>query len=136
LEFLGFDENQEILTDGLQVLRYKSKQAYTSHPDYLPDVPTHWYDYGSEGVGANRFATVLLYMSDISLDEGGETVFVEAPPHGTDVLVPMDEAVRQLRTEAPEVTEYLEEGSWEEELAALCRTRLAVKPRSGRAVCK
>jgi hypothetical protein len=65
METLGFDEYNELLTDGLQILRYKNNQAYNSHPDYLSDAPEHWYDYDSSRKGGNRFATILLYMSDI-----------------------------------------------------------------------
>ena len=32
--------------------------------------------------GGNRYATILLYMTDLNEKEGGETVFVEAWPSG------------------------------------------------------
>jgi hypothetical protein len=34
---LGFDEYQEALTDGLQILRYNLTTAYVPHMDYLND---------------------------------------------------------------------------------------------------
>ena len=38
------------------------------------------HDYNSAGKGGNRFATILLYMSDMGPDDGGETVFSQAYP--------------------------------------------------------
>jgi hypothetical protein len=39
-------------------------------------------DYESAERGGNRYATILLYMSDLTEHDGGETVFVEAWPGG------------------------------------------------------
>jgi hypothetical protein len=39
-------------------------------------------DYESAEKGGNRYATILLYMSDLTEHDGGETVFVEAWPGG------------------------------------------------------
>lgn len=39
-------------------------------------------NYESGEVGGNRYATILLYMSDLGEKDGGETVFVEAWPVG------------------------------------------------------
>jgi hypothetical protein len=39
-------------------------------------------DYESAQKGGNRYATILLYMSDLDEHDGGETVFVEAWPGG------------------------------------------------------
>lgn len=58
----------EQLTDGLQVLRYNKTKAYNTHLDYLDD-NGGGHDYDSAGLGSNRFATVLFYLSDV--EEGG-----------------------------------------------------------------
>ena len=41
--------------------------------DYLPVSDTTDFDYDSSGIGGNRYATVLLYMTDIPENGGGET---------------------------------------------------------------
>lgn len=42
------------------------------------------HDFDSSMVGGNRFATILMYMSDLGPDDGGETVFPKAWPHDVD----------------------------------------------------
>jgi hypothetical protein len=136
LSMLGMDEYWESHTDGLQILRYRSESlaAYTTHPDYLDLNTKENYNYNSSNVGGNRFATVLLYMSDLKDNAGGETVF----EHGWPVGLPESErlskqdAIQQLRS-SPEGA-LLKKGTWEEDMTALCRSRLAIKPARGRAV--
>ena len=36
------------------------------------------HDFESSGIGGNRFATILLYLSDLGEQDGGETVFPKA----------------------------------------------------------
>lgn len=36
------------------------------------------HDYDTAHKGGNRFATILLYMTDLGEKDGGETVFTEA----------------------------------------------------------
>ena len=131
-QVLGLDEYHEAQSDGLQILRYNLTKAYIPHMDYLEDKTGDLaYDYDSAGKGGNRFATILLYMSDLPPGGGGETVFVQAwPSDGTRV----DEAtaIRQLRESGQ--ADALSKGSWEERMAAQCRTRLAVQPKLARAV--
>jgi prolyl 4-hydroxylase len=59
---LLYSENGE----DIQVLRYKHGEKYEPH-----------YDYFTDNVntvrGGHRYATVLLYLTDV--EEGGETVF-------------------------------------------------------------
>jgi hypothetical protein len=135
LTVLGFDEYIEGHTDGLQILRYNTSKAYIAHQDYMDVVnPRSNYNFDSAKKGGNRFATILLYMSDLSEHDGGETVFEKAWPVG----VPEGErkdlktAIRELRASGD--SSHLKEGSWEEEMAALCRSRLAIRPHSSRAV--
>jgi len=127
---LGFDEYLESHGDGLQILRYNVTTAYNSHLDWIADSDSFPHDYQSSGVGGNRFATILMYMSDMGPEDGGETVF----PHGlpADGRVDKKAALESLR-ESPN-GKVLKEGSWEESLVATCRSRLAVRPHSSRAV--
>ena len=134
-ETLGLDEYHEALADGLQILRYNLTTAYTPHMDYLDDKTGELpYDYDSGGRGGNRFATILLYMSDLEEGAGGETVFPNAWPPGTteEDQLELEDAIQQLR-ELGDAT-MLKKGSWEEEMTAMCRTRLAARPKASRAV--
>jgi hypothetical protein len=49
---------------------------YMDLDDRLP------HDYDSAHKGGNRYATILLYMTDQGEKDGGETVFTEAWPVG------------------------------------------------------
>jgi prolyl 4-hydroxylase len=131
-EVLGFDQFYESHADGLQILRYQNTQAYTTHDDYLDNSARENYDYDTAGVGGNRFATVLMYLSTPEL--GGETMFKNQYPIGTleQDRIPLSRALADLRE--TEAGALLKQGSWEEELTAYCRSRLAVKPSKGRAV--
>jgi hypothetical protein len=67
--------------DGLQILRYNVSTSYNSHLDYIEDRSGQLeHDFDSSGTGGNRFATILLYMSDLGPDDGGETVFPKVWP--------------------------------------------------------
>ena len=67
---------------------------------------------------------------------GGETVFSEAWPPGLpeSERKSMADAVAELRASGDAAAAGIEKGSWEEELVARCRSRLAVRPTHGRAV--
>jgi len=99
------------------VLRYQNNQAYAVHPDYLSDGPEN-YDYNTAGVGGNRFATILLYMSDV--DSGGETVFDKVYAHNAtpEQLGTSDSEVTRKLRESGEI-DSLKAGSWEETLTAV-----------------
>lgn len=135
MEILGFDEYIESFTDGLQVLRYNKTTAYIPHLDWIDDYhKKEEHNYDSAGIGSNRFATILLYMSDLGEGDGGETVFVKGWPPGQseEERVQLKDALASLR-ESGDVTGLLKEGSWEEKMVANCRSRLAVRPHSSRA---
>lgn len=51
--------------ESFYLLRYEIGQEYKAHPDYFHPSQT--------GKSGNRFATVLIYLSDV--EEGGETFF-------------------------------------------------------------
>jgi hypothetical protein len=125
---LGIDEYADELADGLQILRYNLTTAYTPHMDYLEDnTGAEIYDYDSSGKGGNRFATILMYFTDLEDGAGGETVFTKAWP--SDVAeedrVPLKMAIQQLRDSGD--ASMLKRGSWEEEMTAMCRTRLVCR---------
>ncbi|GAB5033500.1 Hypothetical protein NocV09_01400340 [Nannochloropsis oceanica] len=129
-DLLGMRPYVETWADGLQVLRYNESKAYISHLDYLEvnDRSNHDFDSAREG-GTNRFATVLLYLTDV--EQGGETVF----PHGYKLegeTLSKKEALAKAK--ALGLTAALQPGSWQEEMMGECINRLAVKPKKARAV--
>eukprot|EP00339_Tiarina_fusa_P021934 CAMPEP_0117010004 /NCGR_PEP_ID=MMETSP0472-20121206/8932_1 /TAXON_ID=693140 ORGANISM="Tiarina fusus, Strain LIS" /NCGR_SAMPLE_ID=MMETSP0472 /ASSEMBLY_ACC=CAM_ASM_000603 /LENGTH=630 /DNA_ID=CAMNT_0004712435 /DNA_START=85 /DNA_END=1977 /DNA_ORIENTATION=+ len=132
---LGFDEYWESHGDGLQILRYNLTTAYNTHLDYFEDKNKQMeHDFDSAHKGGNRFATILMYMSDLGPEDGGETVFPTGwPPHLPEAdRIPAHTALEQLR--ASDRGSVLQRGSWEEDLVSKCRTRLAIRPHSSRAV--
>ncbi|CAM9456611.1 unnamed protein product [Chrysoparadoxa australica] len=132
-DLLGIEQYVESWADGLQVLRYNVSTAYIGHLDYLDPVAGD-HDFDSANLGTNRFATVVLYFSDV--EEGGQTVFTHAPAPGIDPPMGLAEAKAKLRKEdGKRLAELgIEEGSWEETLVAQCRSNLAVEASKGAAV--
>lgn len=57
----------------LFLLLQSQTKAYTPHMDYIPLTTPSDYNFDSERVGGNRYATVLLYMTDMVEGAGGET---------------------------------------------------------------
>mmetsp|Transcript_7565 Transcript_7565/g.17164 ORF Transcript_7565/g.17164 Transcript_7565/m.17164 type:complete len:683 (-) Transcript_7565:217-2265(-) len=136
MNILGFDEYEESLTDGLQVLRYNKTTAYIPHLDWIDDYGKQQeHNFDTKHVGSNRFATILLYMSDLEEGDGGETVFSDGWPPGQaeEDRVHFNDARAALR-ESGDVENLLKRDSWEESMVARCRSRLAVRPHSSRAV--
>lgn len=92
LSTLGFDVYEEGVTDGLQVLRYNQTMAYIDHMDWIDDLSKkEEHNYDSTRLGSNRFATILLYFTDINEEAGGQTVFTKALPLGMEKEVPFHE---------------------------------------------
>mmetsp|Transcript_3677 Transcript_3677/g.7796 ORF Transcript_3677/g.7796 Transcript_3677/m.7796 type:complete len:714 (+) Transcript_3677:92-2233(+) len=136
MDILGFDEYEESLTDGLQVLRYNKTTGYFPHMDWIDDPrKKEEHNFDSAGIGSNRFATILLYMSDLEAGDGGETLFSHGWPAGQaeEEHVQLDDAIDALRASG-DVEGILKRDSWEEKMVANCRSRLAVRPHSSRAV--
>lgn len=159
-DVLGFDQYLEEHADGLQMLRYNVSTSYASHLDYFEGGEELEHDYDSAHRGGNRFATVLLYMTDMETGSGGETVFVKAWPK--DQLVKERVTIKEVRLSASqpafmyqlltilnhvlgceqaleEIREsgdaaIFEPGSWQEDMLAKCRSRLAIESRAGRAI--
>jgi prolyl 4-hydroxylase len=114
-----------------QILRYNVSKAYMPHYDYVPSAEAYNnHNYESNSTGSNRFATFLLYLSEVR--EGGETVFSSVvpklgrlyPDYGAqsrdDLLSQFDELG---------LTHNLPEDGWERQLLVDCRTKLSIKPR-------
>lgn len=89
----------------------------------------------TEHLGSNRFATILLYMTDLQEGDGGETVFTHGWPPGQaeEDHVQFEDARNALR-ESGDVEGILARDSWEEKMVANCRSRLSIRPHSSRAV--
>jgi len=135
MSVLGFDEYIEGHTDGLQILRYNTSKAYTTHMDYMVDKSgLASFNYESEFKGGNRFATILLYMTDLDEGEGGETVFSESwpPTLPESERKELSDALSELRSS--NASQMLKKNSWEEKMVATCRSKFAVRPNSARAV--
>lgn len=130
-QVLGFDEYIESHSDGLQILRYNQTKAYTAHMDWIDDDGKQDHNYDSAGKGGNRFATILLYMTDLKPEDGGETVFIKGKPLG-DNPTPYKQALKELRLSKH--AKLFKRDSWEEKMVATCRSSLAVNPNSARAV--
>jgi len=133
-QLLGLEEYKETWTDGLQVLRYNVSTAYIAHLDPFDGSDDSTHNYDSAGLGTNRYATILFYMTDV--EEGGETVFPKAPPAhrptGPDAMMPMSEALKDVRDR--NLTYLFQRGTWQEKMVAECQHRLAVTPKKGDAI--
>jgi 2OG-Fe(II) oxygenase superfamily len=88
-------------------------------------------NYDSAGKGGNRYATILLYMTDLEKGAGGETAFLNAKSLEANGPT-YKNALKDLR--ASEQGALFQENSWEEKLVAKCRSSLAIRPNSARAV--
>ena len=87
--------------------------------------------------GGNRFATILLYMTDIPENSGGQTVFSEVydPQVPINEIVLKDQALAELRDLGAAAAAGIKSGSWEEDMLAMCgSSKLTVTPSRGRAV--
>jgi len=136
MNILGFDAYEESLTDGLQVLRYNKTTAYIPHLDWIDDYKKQQeHDFDSEHLGSNRFATILLYMSDLNESDGGETVFPHGwPPHQAEEDRVQFKDAKAALLKSGDVENVLVRDSWEEKMVVKCRSRLAIRPHSSRAV--
>lgn len=110
----------ESMVDGIQVLRYKLKQAYIPHMDAFDVNQSPDHNWNPAKGGTNRFATLLLYLSDV--DEGGQTVFKYANN------VPDPKAVPD------HAASLFQKGSWELDMVRDCYSKLAPQAKKGSAV--
>ena len=70
-------------------------------------------------------------MTDLGEEDGGETVFVNGKPAGDNPKT-YQTALTELK--ASEHAALFKANSWEEKMVARCRSSLAVRPNSARAV--
>jgi hypothetical protein len=75
-------------------------------------------------------------MTDLGENGGGETVFPGAwnPETPKDQRQSLRQAIQSLRASGDGDAAGIKRDSWEEEMVATCRSKLAVKPYRGRAV--
>ena len=132
-DVLGMRPYQENMADGLQVLRYNVTTAYIGHLDWIDPSPSVDHDFVTSGKGSNRYATILLYMTDMVKEEGGETVWVKAPPIDPSNAPSQEDAISGIRDDA-NLSKLFEEGSWQEKMVAQCRSSLSVTPRRAKSV--
>ena len=76
--------------------------------DYMEVDKRLEHNFDSAGVGGNRFATILLYMTDLGERDGGETVFSKAWPPGEieENQVPLNEVSGVFMADASESIWY------------------------------
>jgi prolyl 4-hydroxylase len=122
----------ESMADGIQILRYKPKQAYIGHHDYFPTGQSDDFNWDPKSGGSNRFATLLLYLSDVS--EGGGTVFT-LKPNATATDVYKDKSVEEL-VGGSDAEKLFSKNSqpWEKELVKTCFTNFRMLPKKGDAI--
>eukprot|EP00471_Norrisiella_sphaerica_P002350 CAMPEP_0184478348 /NCGR_PEP_ID=MMETSP0113_2-20130426/405_1 /TAXON_ID=91329 /ORGANISM="Norrisiella sphaerica, Strain BC52" /LENGTH=662 /DNA_ID=CAMNT_0026856109 /DNA_START=205 /DNA_END=2193 /DNA_ORIENTATION=+ len=120
-EELGRTVYDPKLADGLQVLRYNKSGGYRWHTDWFPEKSSFGRNYDVTKGGANRFATVLFYLSDVEL--GGQTGFPEA-----------EGDTSQLDYSMSLAKDMFEQNSWEMQATRKCFGKFSVKPAKARAI--
>ena len=122
----------ETMADGIQILRYKPKQAYIGHHDYFPTAQSGDFNWDPQAGGSNRFATVLLYLSDVS--EGGGTVFT-LKPNASATELHGEKSLQEL-VGGSDAAKLFDKASqpWEGELVKKCFTNFRLLPKKGDAI--
>ncbi|KAH8065340.1 hypothetical protein JL721_8299 [Aureococcus anophagefferens] len=131
-KMLGFDSYDEQMADGVQVLRYNNSNGYVAHKDFLSrpaDVDARAME-PSLG-GANRMATVFLYLTDVA--QGGQTVFPKAERPANAAALPGVEA-RDVDDTIAALRDAMEVQTWEPKLVGQCYSKLAVRPARASAI--
>ncbi|CAK4085623.1 unnamed protein product [Aphanomyces euteiches] len=116
-DLLNIGPYQENMADGLQLLRYQQKQAYIPHNDWFELNTREDFNYEPKAMGTNRFATVFLYLSNVT--RGGQTVFPHADmPKGVDHMTPPSDEEMAL----------FDKGTWEHNMVKQCYSKMASYP--------
>jgi len=134
-DLLGIRPYEESFADGIQILRYNQTTAYIAHMDWIePTKLNNNHDWESAGEGTNRYATILLYLSEV--EDGGETVFTQAKPiEGAPVVSKkVAEAETTTYLDNQNLTHLFPLGTWQRNMVVECRSRMAIKPRKAQAV--
>jgi len=105
--------------DGLQIVRYIDGQGYNTHPDFFTPRDDGDFDFKPYTGGSNRFATVFMYLNDVS--EGGYTVFPRAPG-----VIPEREPPQHAK-------DMFEPNTWQHNVIEQCYKQLAVPAQLGTA---
>ncbi|KAF0700330.1 Aste57867_9143 [Aphanomyces stellatus] len=125
-DLLRIPKYQDDMSDGLQLLRYQQKQAYIPHTDYFATQTSADWNWNPKSGGSNRFATVFLYLSNVTV--GGQTVFpLSYMPEGHE-HPPMTAEAKALSST------LFEKDSWEQDMVDKCSSRLASYPRKSHAI--
>ncbi|CAK4632096.1 unnamed protein product [Aphanomyces euteiches] len=125
-DMLRIAEYREDQSDGLQLLRYKQKQAYAPHTDYFGTETKGDWNWDPSTGGSNRFATVFMYLSNVTV--GGQTVFPQA-------WMPEGHEHPPMPSETAALTDSLfDRDSWEHDMVEKCSSRLASYPRKTHAI--
>lgn len=131
-------QHDEKKVDGLQIVRYKEKQAYRQHHDYfVRDASGTNYDPSTGGT--NRYATIFLYLSHV--EEGGQTMFPHAQVLPDDILNELEQDTidlcnshKKAEEVIPKIETFFEPNSWEQQMSRQCYQVLSVKPKKAAAV--
>lgn len=132
---LGIFEYEDEVSDGLQVLRYNISTAYVDHMDWIDDYQrSQKANMESWAIGTNRFATILLYMTDLPEAGGGETVFTEGWPIGQSVddRISLSQSLAMVKEKG--LTKLFQKDSWQEKMVAKCNSRLTFRPGRAKSV--
>ncbi|OQR87356.1 hypothetical protein ACHHYP_09099 [Achlya hypogyna] len=126
-DLLRVGDYDPAMCDGLQILRYSQKQAYVPHTDYFSSPPTAVWNTDPHTGGTNRFATIFLYLSNVT--RGGQTVFPESyMPEG---WTHPDDQTSGIEAIA---SSLFNQTSWEHEMTLKCHSRLASYPKKAHAI--
>jgi prolyl 4-hydroxylase len=129
-EVLGMEKFQDDMCDGLQLLRYKQKQAYIAHTDYFDTYTTDEWNWDPTTGGSNRFATMFMYLSNVT--RGGQTCFPQATmPEGIPEIYQHPKDVEESRQMGGKL---FQKDSWEYDMVQKCTSKLASYPRKGHAL--
>eukprot|EP00591_Stephanopyxis_turris_P004929 CAMPEP_0195512258 /NCGR_PEP_ID=MMETSP0794_2-20130614/4278_1 /TAXON_ID=515487 /ORGANISM="Stephanopyxis turris, Strain CCMP 815" /LENGTH=403 /DNA_ID=CAMNT_0040639999 /DNA_START=203 /DNA_END=1414 /DNA_ORIENTATION=- len=123
-QLLRVEDYDETMADGVQIVRFKAGQAYAGHHDWYPVNTGGAHNWDPREGGSNRYATLVIYLSDRDSVEGGQIVFPSAS----------SQSERQKKDIPPSANRMFNPRSWERALLTHCYHGLSVSPKRGSAV--